>query len=189
MDAKKTGAFIAAQRKRLGMTQAELAGKLHVTDKAVSRWERAQGLPDIQSIEPLADALGVDIAEILKGEKIAADASGETASSTAKTLLTMVEMERQERGRIGAALCAGASLLFCILLMDVMGAAGFFGVALPCLGAAVGAVLLGAALVRAKRRLPFRATLLCGALLLAVPALLAAVLFLSGALGIGPVPN
>ena len=99
------------------MTQAELAGKLHVTDKAVSRWERAQGLPDIQSIEPLADALGVDIAEILKGEKIAADASGETASSTAKTLLTMVEMERQERGRIGAALCAGASLLFCILLM------------------------------------------------------------------------
>lgn len=149
------------------MTQAELAGKLHVTDKAVSRWERAQGLPDIQSIEPPADALGVDIAEILKGDKIAADASGETASSTAKTLLTMVEMERQERGRIGAALCAGASLLFCILLMDVM----------------------GAALVRRKRRLPFRATLLCGALLLAVPALLAAVLFLSGALGIGPVPN
>lgn len=149
------------------MTQAELAGKLHVTDKAVSRWERAQGLPDIQSIEPLADALGVDIAKILKGEKITADASGETASSTAKTLLTMVEMERQERGRIGAALCAGASLLFCILLMDVM----------------------GAALVRARRRLPFRATLLCGALLLAVPALLAAVLFLSGALGIGPVPN
>lgn len=149
------------------MTQAELAGKLHVTDKAVSRWERAQGLPDIQSIEPLADALGVDIAEILKGDTIAADASGETASSTAKTLLTMVEMERQGRGRIGAALCAGASLLFCILLMDVM----------------------GAALVRSKRRLPFRATLLCGALLLAVPALLAAVLFLSGALGIGPMPN
>ena len=40
MDAKKIGSFIADQRKALGLTQAGLAGKLHVTDKAVSRWER-----------------------------------------------------------------------------------------------------------------------------------------------------
>src|SRR5699024_1930793 len=54
MDAAKTGAFIAAMRRERNMTQAELAAVLHVTDKAVSKWERGAGLPDINLIEPLA---------------------------------------------------------------------------------------------------------------------------------------
>ena len=58
MDAEKFGAFIAAARKEKNMTQKALAGKLHVTDKAVSRWERGLGFPDIHTIEPLAEALG-----------------------------------------------------------------------------------------------------------------------------------
>ena len=56
MDAKIFGAFIAACRKEQNMTQAELAVQLHVTDKAVSRWERGVGFPDINTIEPLAAA-------------------------------------------------------------------------------------------------------------------------------------
>lgn len=59
MDAKVLGSFIAAHRKENHMTQAELAKKIHVTDKAVSRWERGLGFPDINTIEPLADALGI----------------------------------------------------------------------------------------------------------------------------------
>lgn len=51
MDAKQLGPFIAERRKELGMTQTHLAKKLHVTDKAVSRWERGVGLPDINSIK------------------------------------------------------------------------------------------------------------------------------------------
>ena len=47
MDAKKFGAFIAAVRKENNLTQLDLANKLHVTDKAVSKWERGMGLPDI----------------------------------------------------------------------------------------------------------------------------------------------
>ena len=54
MDAKSFGAFIADQRRTLGLTQAEVAARLHVTDKAVSRWERGVGLPDINTLEPLA---------------------------------------------------------------------------------------------------------------------------------------
>ena len=54
MDAQIFGGFIAALRKEKGMTQAELARELSVTDKAVSRWERGQGFPDIHSLEPLA---------------------------------------------------------------------------------------------------------------------------------------
>ena len=50
MDAQVFGSFIASVRKEKGMTQAELAQKLSVTDKAVSRWERGQGFPDIHSL-------------------------------------------------------------------------------------------------------------------------------------------
>ena len=68
MDAKKTGQFIASQRKKLGVTQSELADQLHVTDKAVSRWERGVGLPDIQLLEPLAQMLEVSLIELVQGE-------------------------------------------------------------------------------------------------------------------------
>ena len=70
MDAKKLGKFIAEQRKNNHLTQAALAEKLHVTDKAVSKWERGLGFPDINTIEPLAEALGVSVLEIMKAEKI-----------------------------------------------------------------------------------------------------------------------
>lgn len=53
MDAKMFGAFLAQVRRAQGLTQAELAEQLHVTDKAVSRWERGVGLPDINTLEPL----------------------------------------------------------------------------------------------------------------------------------------
>ena len=69
MDAKRTGSFIAEMRKQNNMTQAELAAKLQVTDKAVSRWERGVGYPDITLLEPLAGQLGVTVLDILRGEK------------------------------------------------------------------------------------------------------------------------
>lgn len=65
MNAKIFGAFLGRIRKEQGMTQAELAGKLNVTDKAVSRWERGIGLPDINLLEPLADALGLSLADLM----------------------------------------------------------------------------------------------------------------------------
>lgn len=65
MDAKMFGAFLAQVRRVQGLTQAELAEQLHVTDKAVSRWERGVGLPDINTLEPLADALGLSLADLM----------------------------------------------------------------------------------------------------------------------------
>lgn len=69
MDAQKFGAFIAGIRREQNLTQAQLAEKIHVTDKAVSRWERGLGFPDINSLEPLADALGISILELMQSEK------------------------------------------------------------------------------------------------------------------------
>lgn len=68
MDAKQLGTFIAERRKELGLTQALLAEQLHVTDKAVSRWERGIGLPDINILEPLAQALKVSLIELVQAK-------------------------------------------------------------------------------------------------------------------------
>ena len=69
MDQAKTGLFIAQRRRTLGMTQQELADRLGVTDKAVSKWERGLSYPDITLVSPLADALGTTERALLSGEE------------------------------------------------------------------------------------------------------------------------
>ena len=67
---KKTlGTMIAELRKQHGMTQLELAEKMGVTDKAVSKWERDLSCPDINSIPNLAQILGVSVEELMQGKK------------------------------------------------------------------------------------------------------------------------
>ncbi len=70
MEKKTIGSFIAVLRKSQGMTQRELAEKLCVSDKAVSRWERDETAPDLTLIPVIADIFGVTCDEILRGEKI-----------------------------------------------------------------------------------------------------------------------
>ena len=70
MDKNITGRFIAELRKQKGFTQKELAEKLMVTDKAISRWETGKGLPDTSLLKPLGDVLGVSITELLSGKRI-----------------------------------------------------------------------------------------------------------------------
>lgn len=83
MDAEIFGAFLQARRKSLGLTQAELAEKLHVTDKAVSRWERGVGFPDIRLLEPLAQALEVSLLELMQSQKLEADTVPRDAADAA----------------------------------------------------------------------------------------------------------
>ena len=65
-----TGAVIKSLRERRSLTQAQLADRLGVGDKAVSRWETGRGFPDITLLEPLAGALGVSVIELLAGEAV-----------------------------------------------------------------------------------------------------------------------
>ena len=69
MDCKKTGRLIFSLRKEKKLTQKELAEKLNITDRAVSKWERGLGAPDISLLKPLSEILEVSINEILIGEK------------------------------------------------------------------------------------------------------------------------
>lgn len=65
-----TGTAIRQLREKRGYTQGELAERLHVSPKAVSKWETAKGLPDISLLEPLAQVLGVSVIELMQGKKI-----------------------------------------------------------------------------------------------------------------------
>ena len=67
MDQYVTGSVIRRLREERRMTQSRLAELLGVSDKAVSRWETGRGYPDITLIEPLADALGISVIELLSG--------------------------------------------------------------------------------------------------------------------------
>ena len=96
MDAKKFGAFVAEMRKQNNMTQADLAEKIHVTDKAVSRWERGLGFPDINTIEPLAEALGLTMHELMKQEKnMAETVTKAEADEAVENAFSMAEMQRK----------------------------------------------------------------------------------------------
>ncbi len=70
MDSYITASAIKKLREKKGITQAELAQKIGVSDKTVSKWETAKGLPDISLIEPLAKELGVSVIEIMSGDYI-----------------------------------------------------------------------------------------------------------------------
>ncbi len=82
MDNYVTGAVIRKLRETKKMTQEELAEKLYVSSKAVSKWETGQGFPDISLLEPLAKALGISVIELLSGEDVR---NRNQASNMAKT--------------------------------------------------------------------------------------------------------
>ena len=70
MDSYITGSAIKNLREKKQITQAELADKLCVSSKAVSKWETGKGLPDINLIEPLSAALGVSVMELMSGDAV-----------------------------------------------------------------------------------------------------------------------
>lgn len=119
MDANKFGTFIAAMRKEKNMTQAQLAEKIHVTDKAVSRWERGLGFPDINTIEPLAKALGISVLEIMKSEKFTEmEVTSETVSEAMTDTLHFAKKQRRDdrRNTTIAAVCMILALITVIFI-------------------------------------------------------------------------
>lgn len=70
MDLSKIGKFIAEQRKKQGMTQAELAEKLYITDRAVSKWETGKSMPDSSIMLDLCKALNISVNDLLSGEVV-----------------------------------------------------------------------------------------------------------------------
>lgn len=104
MDAEKFGSFVQLRRRELGLTQSDLAEKLHVTSKAVSRWERGVGFPDIKLLQPLAEALEITIVELMQSKRIEKDLPKEEAaqmvSQTVNTIQEQGEISRKRKAKV-----------------------------------------------------------------------------------------
>ena len=70
MNQIQIGRFIAASRKAQGLTQRQLADKLGISDKTVSKWERGKGLPEVGLMLPLCASLGITVNDLLSGERV-----------------------------------------------------------------------------------------------------------------------
>jgi len=115
MDQEKIGKFIAECRKEKGMTQNELAGKLGVTDKAVSKWENGRCMPDISLLRTLTEELGITINELLSGERITEDKYMERSDENMFELIRKVmEMENRTQ-KILLCLFAASMIISAVL--------------------------------------------------------------------------
>ena len=197
MDAQKFGAFVAEHRKEKNMTQADLAAKLQVTDKAVSRWERGLGFPDINTIEPLADALELSVLELMKSERMTEAPVSHDIADTAilDTLDVAITQRREERKKVFSIL--GISVVIVLLLLAIDNAGWdvatimllTFAVILPLFGTVSGMILIGYGVWRKIHHIHSRQIFLAALICLAIAALPFILAIILGMLGIFPVPN
>lgn len=113
MDLNKIGKFIMQLRQEQGLTQKELADKLSVTNKAVSRWETGKGMPDSSLLAPLAETLGVSVNELLAGER----GEDEKIATIANEMLVAMKKKAKRYKKI--LIVAGivvALILTCVLI-------------------------------------------------------------------------
>uniref|UniRef100_UPI004056F30F helix-turn-helix domain-containing protein n=1 Tax=Agathobacter sp. TaxID=2021311 RepID=UPI004056F30F len=106
MDNRKTGKLIAELRKKKGLTQQQLADQLNLSNKTISKWESGAGSPDVGNLPVLADALGVTVDELLRGEVALHEEKEKWIPVTAKPTLT--PEQKKERAIILFAACLGA---------------------------------------------------------------------------------
>lgn len=114
MNNRDTGKFIAEMRKEKGLTQKDLAEKLNITDKAVSKWETGKSAPDISNLVPLSEILDVSVVEILQGKKIEKESY---QSVSDEVVISTIKKDVQARKR---SVIATASIIFSLAFIAVI---------------------------------------------------------------------
>ena len=117
MDQIKIGMFISQLRKEKGLTQAALAEKLNITDRAVSKWERGISLPDSSTMLPLCEILGINVNELLTGERIDMENYNKKAEEIILEMTRMKEKRDKELLSLEIFICVLVTvvLLACLL--------------------------------------------------------------------------
>ncbi len=115
MDQIKIGKFIAEMRKEQGITQKQLADRLEISDKTISKWECGNGLPEISLMMPLCDVLKINVNELLSGERLPAEEYTRKAEENMMNLILENEENKKKNGNgsiLITILCTMAAILF-----------------------------------------------------------------------------
>ena len=142
MDQQKIGRFLQELRKSNNMTQEQLAEKLYVSGRTVSRWETGSNLPDISVLIALAEMYDVSIPEILSGER----KSEKMNEETKETALKVAELGNEEKEKINRRMhwlfMAGLAAGICYALLDILDMTETFWGGL-CFGITFGMTIVG----------------------------------------------
>ena len=155
MEKKTMGKFISVLRKANGMTQQELADKLLVSDKTVSKWERDERMPDISLLPAIAEIFGITTDELLRGERNNPEREGhgteETeAKQTAKSEKQFNNMLEQQKKKYNSQICITSTLLFLGCIIGLILAFTVWDVCLPISCAFFGIIAQGCQLAFAN---------------------------------------
>ena len=136
MDQVKIGKFIAECRKKANLTQMQLAEKLNITDRAISKWETGKSLPDSSIMIELCDALGIGVNDLLCGEVVTMDNYNKELENN---LLEMMKQKEQADKRLLAAevfigITATVILFALVVIAAFVQMEGWLSVALISLG-------------------------------------------------------
>lgn len=116
MDQIKTGKFIAEARRAQNLTQRQLAGKLAISDKTVSKWECGKGLPEVSLMLPLCEILQITVNDLLSGEKVA---EGEYRKKAEENLMNLIQENAENKERMTLSIICGVITIIavCALVM------------------------------------------------------------------------
>lgn len=113
MTSKECGGFISELRKEKKLTQKELAEKINVSDKAVSRWETGKGYPDVTSLVSLSEYFDVSVNELLAGKRLTVEDIKETAD---ENLISVFEQVQKNKKQQNLQVAVYTSVLIVVLL-------------------------------------------------------------------------
>ncbi len=97
MNQIKIGNFISEERKKKGFTQVELADRLGISNKTISKWERGNGFPEVSLLLPLCGELGISVNELITGERIAEEEYRKKAEENMVEIIKKSKVSKQEK--------------------------------------------------------------------------------------------
>lgn len=140
MDQIRIGAFIAQRRKARSLTQRQLAERLGISDKTVSKWERGRGLPEVSLMLPLCQALDITVNDLLSGEQVA---QTDYQRKAEEHMIDLVRENQQNKERMALSIICGGITVIAVCALTVIASycplpvAGRIGVVALALATAV----------------------------------------------------
>lgn len=128
MDQMKTGKFIADMRKAQGLTQKELAEKLGLSDKTISKWECGNGMPDNSIMLELCDILHISVNELLSGERLSSENYSQKAEENIMNLIQNTDANERNNKRSFISTLVGVMALILVIWFIIITSGGMAGI-------------------------------------------------------------